>query len=189
MTDTKEFYYAKNREAWRAWLQKHQETKKRIYLIRYKKHTGQPTLSSREAMEEAICFGWIDTIVKRLDHEKFTQCFVSRTEKSRWSNNTLSYARRLIKEKRMTPRGLKFYTLGLRKPVIDHGLPRNPDLPKDLEHALNKDKKAKEHFLHFAPSYRRVYIYWIERAKRAETRQKRIKEVVKRAHDNKKWGM
>lgn len=186
MEKTKKFL-AKNRQEWRSWLEKNHEKEKKVFLIKYKKHTGKPSLNNREAMEEAICFGWIDTIVKRLDDERDQQCFVRRTDKSRWSSNTLSYAEDMVKQKKMAPAGMKRYLEGKNKPVIDHGLPKNPNIPEDLKKELEKSKKAKNNFDRMAPSARRVYIYWIEKAKRKETRKKRVKEVFKRAKENKKW--
>ena len=186
-TNTKSFH-PKSRKEWRDWLRKNHNKETSVFLIKYKKHTNKPTISHKESMDEAICFGWIDTTIKRLDDERYRICFVRRNENSRWSNATLGYAKRLIKEGKMSEAGLNAYNEGLKKPVIDHGLPRNPDTPKDLKEALEKDKKAKQNFNNFAPSYKRIYIYWVEKAKRKETRDKRINEVVKRARENKKWG-
>ena len=182
-------FYAKNRKEWRKWLEKNHEKEKKIALLKYKKHTGKPSLSHKESMEEAICFGWIDTTIKRIDDERYVRNFSRRGKNSRWSNATLGYAKQLIKEKKMTPWGLHYYKEGLKKPVIDHGLPRNPETPEKLIQALAKDKKAQENFNKLAPSYRRSYIYWIERAKREETKIKRTQEVVARLHNNKKRGL
>lgn len=182
-------FHPKSIKEWRRWLQKNHKKETKVFLIKYKKHTNKPTFSHKEAMDEAICFGWIDTTAKRLDDERYGNHFVKRNENGRWSNNTLKYAKRLIKEGKMSEAGLKAYKEGLKKPVIDHGLPRNPETPKELKEALEKDEKAKQNFNKFAPSYKRVYIYWVERAKRKETRAKRINEVVKRARENKKWEM
>ena len=180
--------YATSREIWREWLRKNHSTEKRVFLIHYKRHTGKPFVSHRESIEEAICFGWIDTTIKRIDEDKFGRFFCKRTEKSRWSSATLGYARKLIKEGKMEAAGLKAYNEGLKKPVIDHGLPKNPDIPSYLKEALEKDKKAKENFNSFAPSYKRTYIYWVERAKLSETRQKRIKIIMERARQKKPFG-
>lgn len=188
MTQEAGTFYARNRGEWREWLRKNHKKEKEVRLIKYKKHTEKPSLSSREAMEEAICFGWIDTTVKRMDDERYIQRFVKRGKNGRWSNNTLSYAKRLIKERKMTAEGLKAYREGLKKPVIDHGLPKNPETPEDLKEELERNNGSKENFNSFAPSYKRAYIYWIEKAKRDETRKKRIREVVKRSLENKKPG-
>ncbi|MFC1648133.1 YdeI family protein [Nanoarchaeota archaeon] len=184
-----ERFCAKSRDHWREWLQANHKKENEIWLVKYKRHTNKPTVTNKEAMEEAICFGWIDTIVKKLDYEKYMQKFVKRNDKSRWSNNTLRYAREMIEQGKMAPQGLKRYKEGLKKPTIDHGLPKNPDIPDDLKKALDNNKKAKENFENFAPSYRRFYIIWVARAKRQETRKKRIKEVLQRSAENKKPGV
>lgn len=178
--------YASSRKEWRDWLRKNHKKERKVYLICYKKHTGKPSISHREALEEAICFGWIDTTMKRIDDEKYGRTFVKRNENSRWSNATLGYAKNLIKEGKMLEDGLKAYKKGLEKPTIDHNLPKNPDVPEGLKMALEKDKIAKKNFENFAPSYRKFYIYSILRAKRQETKDKRIKIVVDRSRKNKK---
>lgn len=175
---------AGTRKVWRAWLQKNYNKEKKVHLISYKKHTGKPALTHRESMEEAICFGWIDTTLKRLDEDRFQRTFVKRTSKGKWSKNTLSYAEQLIKEKKMTKAGMEMYQHGLKNGVIDHGLPKNPATPKDLLTVMSPE--AKKFFTTLAPSYKRSYIYWIERAKLPETRKKRIQIVAQRAEEGKK---
>lgn len=179
--------HASNREGWRKWLEKNHSKKKLVWLIKHKRHTGKPALSHKESMEEAICFGWIDTIVKRIDENTFARCFVKRTDKSRWSNATLGYAKDMIKKGLMTEAGLKRYKEGLKKPTIDHGLPKNPKTPKELKEALAKHKKAKAFFESLAPSYRRYFIWWLVKAKREETKKKRLKQIVQKCKEGKKW--
>jgi uncharacterized protein YdeI (YjbR/CyaY-like superfamily) len=181
------YFYPRDRKEWRDWLQKNHKTERAIYFVRYKNHTGKPSISHRIAMDEAICFGWIDTTVKRIDEERSRICFMRRNEKSRWSTSTQRHARRLIKERLMTPEGLKFYKMGLKKPVIDHGLPRDPETPKDLEKAFTK--KSREFFHNLAPSYKRTFIYWVVKAKLPETKKKRIEIVVKCCEQGKKSWM
>ena len=180
MNSEKKIYF-KDRKEWRAWLKKNHKKEKKIAIIKYKKHTGKPSLSHKESMEEAICFGWIDTTIKRLDEDRYLRRFAKRSDKSRWSENTLGYAKELIKQKKMAPEGVKYYLEGLKKPTHDFGIARNPEIPNALKIELEKNKKAKENFDKFATSYKKMYLRWIERAKRKETREKRIKEVVKRA--------
>jgi len=151
-----------------------------VYVIKYKRHTKKPTISHKESMDEAICFGWIDTIIRRVDDDSYMRSFVRRNKNSRWSKATLAYAKRLIKEGKMTPAGLKIYKEGLKKPTIDHGLPKNPPTPKLLRDALEKSKIAKKFFEDLAPSYKRFYIYWVMKAKRPETKQRHVKEIVDR---------
>ena len=114
--------HANSRQEWRKWLEKNHLKEDSVYLIRYKKHTGKPTLTPKEAMEEAICFGWIDTTVNRIDEERYAQRFVRRNKNSRWSNNTIKYAKRLMKERKMSPFGIKMFKEGLkkRKPIFSN---------------------------------------------------------------------
>lgn len=173
---------------WRSWLEKNHIKQDKVAVIRYKKHTGKPSPSYQELMHEAICFGWIDTTVKGIDDEKYLINFSKRNSKSRWSDNTQSYARKLIEEGKMSPEGLKHYHSGLTRPVLGHGIPKNPDMPEELETALNKNKKAKENFSKFAPSYKRMYYRWILSAKTKETKEKRVSAIVEKALNNKpKW--
>ena len=181
--------HAKNREEWRNWLKKNHEKESKVALLKYKKHTGKPSLSHKESMDEAICFGWIDTTIKRIDDATYIRRFSKQNKNSRWSTATQSYAKQLIKEGKMAPQGLQFYKEGLKKPVIDLNLPKNPPVPEDLKQALEKNAKAKEQFASLAPSYKRTYLRWIERAKLRETRERRIKETVQRVAEKKKLGV
>jgi len=181
--------HPKSPAAWRRWLERNHTKESRVYLIKYKRHTNKPTISHQESMDEAICYGWIDTTVNRIDDDRYMRGFSRRNKNSRWSNATLSYAKRLIKEGKMTPQGMKMYKEGLKKPVIDHGLPKNPETPENLKKALARNKKAREFFEKLAPSYRRYYIYWVERAKLPETKKKRIKVIVERCKKELKPGL
>ncbi len=178
--------YAKNKKEWRAWLKKNHKKEKKVAVINHKKHTGKPALTHRESMDEAICFGWIDTTIKRIDEDCYIRNFARRSKNSKWSNNTLSYAKKLVEEKRMTPQGLHFYQEGLKKPTHDAELAKNPKTPEDLRKELNKFPTAKANFAAFSLSYKRMYLRWIEQAKRPETRAKRINAVVQRALTNRK---
>ena len=182
-------FYPKDRAAWRAWLQRYHDKEKMVYVIKCKKHTCIPSITHQESMDEAICFGWIDTTIKKLDDARYRRCFVRRNAKSRWSSATLKYARRLIKGGLMTPAGLEMYKQGLKKPVIDHGFSRNPEVPVELKQALDKHGPAAHFFSSLALSYRRVYIYAVLRAKRPETKQKWVDWVVQRCVLKKKPGL
>lgn len=174
------------KEDFRNWLEKNHDKEKIVELVIHKRHTGKPFPSHRELMDEAICFGWIDTIIKSVDGDKYIRTFQRRNPKSSWSVNTLSYAKKLIAEKRMTPHGLKFYHEGRKKKAFDHGIPKNPDIPQDLIIRLEKNKKAKGNFERLAPSLKRTYSRWILMAKLPSTRKIRVKKVVKRMSE-KDW--
>ncbi|MEK6898540.1 MAG: YdeI/OmpD-associated family protein [Nanoarchaeota archaeon] len=184
---TAEEIYFKDIKSWRLWLEKNHLKESKIAVIRYKKHTGKNSPTHLEFMHEAICFGWIDTTVKRIDDEKYVIRFAKRTDKSRWSNNTMKYGKKLLDEDRMVENGKKRYLEGLGKETIDHGL-ENLEMPKELELALKKNKMARENFEKFGKSYKKMYYRWIVRAKGIETKKKRILAVVARALERKsKW--
>ena len=141
----------------RRWLVRYHVKEHKVALILHKKHTGHKSPSHRELMEEAICYGWIDTTIKRLDADKYLRHFSRRTKNSKWSDNTLGYARQLIKEKRMTPHGLAFFKAGEKKPTHDQGIPKNPEMPDELRKSLNRNKPAQKNFEKFPPSAKRTF--------------------------------
>lgn len=169
---------AYDRKDFRNWLKKNHKKESKVAVILHKRHTGKTAPTHRELIEEAICFGWIDTTIKRVDENTFIRHFSKRTKNSRWSDNTLSYAKQLLKDKKLNPQGLEFYKLGLLKPTHDHGIPKNPEMPVELKETLAKDKKAKANFEAFSPSVKRTYYRWILRGKLAPTREKRVAQVV-----------
>ncbi len=170
-----------NRKDFRNWLKKNHKKEGRVAVVVHKRHTGKPAPTHRELIEEAICFGWIDTTIKRIDHDTFLRNFTKRNSNSRWSDNTLKYAKQLTKEGKIAPQGMHFYKLGLSKPTHDHGIPKNPDMPPELKKALFKNDKARENFETFSPSVKRTYYRWLLRAKLPETRNKRIRQIIKSA--------
>ena len=175
-----------NRNDFRKWLEENHDKETKVELIIYRKHTGKPSPSQRELMGEAICFGWIDTILRKVDEDRYIRTFSKRNKNSRWSNNTIKCAKELISQGKMTESGLKYYKEGLKKPTHDFGIPKNPSIPLELEIALDKNKKAKENFEKYTPSIKKMAYRWILRGKRKETRDKRIKLLIERAEKNDK---
>jgi uncharacterized protein YdeI (YjbR/CyaY-like superfamily) len=181
-----------NRDDWREWLSKNHGGQKEVWLIYYKKHTGEPSIPYEDSVEEALCYGWIDSILKRIDDEKFARKFTPRNEKSNWSELNKKRAGKMIKKGRMTQIGLaKFKHAGKQKDEKAKNKPASKRLetPPDLKKALSANKKALQNFTNFAPGYRRLYVAWITDAKRTETREKRIKQTVKWSAENKKPGL
>lgn len=166
------------KEDFRKWLKSHHEKDDKIAVIVHKRHTGKPAPTHRELIEEAICYGWIDTTIKRIDEDTYMRRFSRRTKNSSWSDNTLSYAKELIKKGRMTPEGMRFYKLGLKKLTLDHGIPKSPSMPTELKQALSKNKQAKEGFETFPPSTKKMLYRWLLRGKLPETWEKRIKRII-----------
>lgn len=179
--------YAKNRKKWRSWLQKHHKSEKGIWLIYYKKHTGRASISYTDAVEEAICFGWIDGQIKKIDDDKYMQRFTPRKPKSLWSVINIERAKKMIELGLMTEFGLKVLEEGTK---TEERIPssRNFTVPPYLKTALSKSKKALNNFRSFSPSAQLAYVYWVTTAKTEETRQKRIEKTVERLSMKKKFG-
>ncbi|MEE9166990.1 MAG: YdeI/OmpD-associated family protein [Candidatus Neomarinimicrobiota bacterium] len=183
--------YVTNRKDWRAWLGKNQGKENEIWLVYYKKHTEKPTIPYDDAVEEALCFGWIDSIIRRVDDEKYMRKFTPRKDRSIWSELNKKRVQKMIKQGLMTEAGSTKIREARRNgywdrlsPVID--IQR---APADFKSALSSNKKASEYYQSLAPSYKKQYIGWIVSAKREETRKRRVKEAIKFLARNKKLGM
>ena len=183
--NTTEKLYAKNRQEWREWLKNHYKSEKGIWLVYYKKNTGKPSIPYVEAVEEALCFGWIDGQIKSLDKLRYMQRFTPRKVKSNWSVINIDRANNMIKVGKMTVWGLQVYKEGMKTNQI---IPSSKKFstPSDLTKALKTNSKAWSNFQNFAPSTQLAFVYWVTNAKTDKTRQKRIKEAVKLSAEGKK---
>lgn len=190
MKSTKEVYLT-NRDEWREWLEKYHDAEKEVWLIYYKRHAGKPRIPYDDAVEEALCFGWIDSIVKKVDEERFAQKFTPRKSKSRWSELNKKRARKMIEEGKMTERGFTRIREAKRSGEWFQKASRAKELviPLYIGEALSANKKALDNFNKLAKSFRRQYIGWINSAKREETRKRRLAEAIKLLMQNKKLGM
>lgn len=179
------------RAAWRRWLMKNHASESEIWLVFHKKHTGAPSLAYEEAVEEALCFGWIDSIIKKLDGEKYMQKFTPRKKKSEWSEPNKKRARRMIRQGKMAEAGLakikEAKADGRWGKVKFRESPAR--IPLELRAALKENAKAREIFDTYSPSYKKLIIGWIMSARKHETRLRRIEEVVELAAQNKRLGM
>jgi uncharacterized protein YdeI (YjbR/CyaY-like superfamily) len=179
-----------SREEWRAWLAKHHASETEVWLIYCKKQSGQPRIPYDHAVEEALCFGWIDSIVKRIDDQKFAQKFTPRRDFTKWSTLNKRRVRKLIGEGRMTEVGLaKFDPSVLNEEPQAKQSKVDLDIPRFVKQALMASPMAWKHFQNLAPSYRRNYIAWIMNAKQDETRQRRLREAISLLAQNKKLGL
>jgi len=180
-----------NRDDWRAWLRENHDTKKEVWLIYYKKHTGKPRIPYDDAVEEAICFGWIDSIVKKIDDEKFIQKFTPRKGKSKWSETNKKRARKMIEEGKMTKAGLAKIEEAKKSGEWFKKTPTRKELVAfpELRKALESNKKALDNFNNLTNSYKKNLIGWITSAKREETRKRRLTEAIRLLEQNKKLGM
>jgi uncharacterized protein YdeI (YjbR/CyaY-like superfamily) len=183
--------YFKTRKEWRRWIEKNHSTVDSIWIIFYKKHTGKPCLAYVDAVEEALCYGWIDGKIKRINDEYYVQRYTPRRLGSRWSKYNVERIEKLIKEGRMEPVGLKAFKEALEKPelIYDNKVSGEPLVPEDLMNAFNDNEKAYGNFMNFSQSARRIYIEWLNSAKKAETRPGRIEKIIKLAEQNRKPGM
>jgi uncharacterized protein YdeI (YjbR/CyaY-like superfamily) len=164
---------------WRNWLQKNHCKHSMVEFVRYKAHTEKNSMTHQELMDEAICFGWIDTTSKRLDEDRYLVKFAKRTPRANWSKNTLSYAERLLKAGKMAPQGIAAYELAKTKPAMDAHIPDNPVCPPELKAALETaTKKVNAAYEALPPSAKKMYHRWILRAKQEETRKKRAAQLV-----------
>ena len=182
----------KNRNESRDWLEKHFDKEIAVWLIFNKKHTGKPGISYEDAVEEAICFGWIDSIVKRMDEKQFCRKFTPRTNTGKWSALNIKRAKKMMKEGRMTETGLAKIDLeAWEKKAGKSSASAGPtfSLSAEMEKELKKNNKAWVYFNALAPSHKRNYIGWIMSAKKEETRQRRFKEAVSLLAKNKKLGL
>jgi uncharacterized protein YdeI (YjbR/CyaY-like superfamily) len=179
--------YVTNRKDWRTWLGKNHDIEKEVWLIYYKKHTETARIPYDDAVEEAICFGWIDSTVKKIDEDRYAQKFTPRKGRSKWSQKNIKRAEKMIQEGKMDESGLKIFRERIE---YDETLEIRPlEMPPELEKALKMNNVAWKNFNSFAPSYQKQYILWVMSAKREETRQRRIQQTVALSEKNKKTGM
>ena len=178
---------AKDRAAWRVWLERNHETSPGVWLVVAKKNARRPGVTYVEAVEEALCFGWIDSRPNTLDDEHYLQRLSPRKPKSVWSRPNKERIARLIAEGRMTEAGLRPIEAAKRDGSWS-ALDDTDDLvvPNDLAAALAASPAARGHFDAYPPSVKKMVLYWITSAKRPETRARRIAEVVSQASEGKR---
>jgi uncharacterized protein YdeI (YjbR/CyaY-like superfamily) len=180
--------YVKDRKAWRAWLKEHHRTEPEIWLIYYKKESGKPRVSYNDAVEEALCFGWIDSTMKSVDFERLAQRFTPRRKTSNLSEPNKVRIRKLIAQRKMTKAGLE---------AVAHAFDPKKDadggdviLPPYIEIALKENDAAWENYLKFPDTYKRVRIQYIETRKRhgPEHVQRALGYFIKMTAANKRYG-
>jgi uncharacterized protein YdeI (YjbR/CyaY-like superfamily) len=182
-----ETFCPRNRQEWREWLQDNHDKKQSVWLIYYKKKSNIPTVIYNDAVDEALCFGWIDSKAKKLDEHKFMQFFSKRKTNSVWSKVNKEKIERLKQEGLMTKAGLEIIDKAKQNgswTILDEA--EALIIPNDLDKAFQKKIKAKEYFLSLSRSDKRNILQWLVLAKRQETREKRITEIVDLAHKKQK---
>lgn len=162
-------------QQWRKWLDKHHASSPGIWLVFHKDHTGVQSIPYDDSVREALCFGWVDSLIKRLDDDRYARKFTPRKPSSKWSDSN----RKRWAE--LKAAGL-LAEAGLAASPTDARYAARPTLPEELPsyvaEALKTNREAWKYFQTLAPSHRRHYVGWIHFAKRPETREKRIRESI-----------
>ncbi|WP_420386392.1 YdeI/OmpD-associated family protein [Roseivirga sp.] len=176
---------ARDEKAWRAWLLKNHQQSEGVWLIFYKKESGIESLSYNQAVDQALCFGWIDSRPNKRDHQSSYRYFSPRKPKSNWSRINKQKIERLTKAGLMHESGLRLVQLAKDNGTWDAlNEVENLVVPDDLQKALDRFKEANLHWTHFPRSVKRSILEWILNAKKAETRAKRIEETAQLASEN-----
>ena len=176
---------AKDRAAWRRWLERHHAKSSGVWLLLAKKGSGLASVTYEEAVEEALCFGWIDAKANALDERRYKQWMAPRQPGSGWAVSNKRRVERLKAEGRMAPAGLAAISAAMTDgswTKLDAS--GSLTVPRDLARAMKVYPDARRHFDAFPPSARRVILEWIGSAKRPETRAKRIEETARLAQEN-----
>ena len=175
----------RSRRAWRAWLTKHHASSAGVWLVFYKAHTGETSIHYEDAVREALCFGWIDSLIKRLDEDRYAFKVTPRRPTSKWSDINRKRWAELEAAGLLTSAGLA------AAPTSNTYAPRPvvPELPAYIAKALKTNSRAWEFFRELAPRERRNFVVWIHTAKRAETRERRIRESIALLAAGKKLGL
>jgi uncharacterized protein YdeI (YjbR/CyaY-like superfamily) len=172
--------YVTHRKGWRAWLKKNYEKEKEVWLVYPKKATGKPRIEYNDAVEEALCFGWIDSIVKKLDEDHTTQRFSPRKPKAKYSQANIERLRDLVARKKVVKEVAE--TLG-------DVLNRKFVIPPEILKAIKANKAAWKNFQNFSESYKRIRIAFIDGArKRPEEFRKRLRHFIEMTENNKIFG-
>jgi len=171
----------KDRAGWRSWLAKNHATEKEVWLLLYKKHLARPGVSLDDAVEEALCFGWIDGRLRRIDDEKHILRFSPRRRGSIWSESNKARVQRMMEQERMTEAGLARVREAKENGEWDRAALQEDTtaIPPDLHEALEANRITPSDFENLVPSLRKQYLYWITSARTDPTRQRRIAETVR----------
>lgn len=188
--------YFNNRESFRCWLEKNFDKSSGIWMIFYKKNVNINCIKYNEALEESLCFGWIDSIIKKIDNEKYARKFTPRTNISKWSELNKKIVIDLMKKGRMTEEGLKKIDIYLKTGNVDWNNTGSNDkgtkefnVPDFILEEFAENEPALTNFNNLAQTHKMHYILWIKNAKREETINKRLKESTELLKENKKLGL
>ena len=176
-------FVARDGADWRAWLASHHDREQEVWLVYFKPASAQTGIDYETSVEEALCFGWVDSLIQKIDEERYARKFNPRRPGSFWSDSNKKRVEKLIAEGRMTAFGLAKYNPQAPASASEFGQQvRRAELPipDSFHQALAVHPRALEAFQHLAPSHQRQYVAWVLSAKRVETQNKRLAEVLAR---------
>ncbi|WP_031527222.1 YdeI/OmpD-associated family protein [Dyadobacter crusticola] len=180
--DGKEVVIAASAQEWRDWLEQNADSASSVYLVIYNKDSGVKSVGYVESVEHALCFGWIDSKTIKRDEHSVYQTYTKRKPVSNWAKTNKERVVKMTELGLMRPQGQAMIDLAKQNGSWDRlNDIDNEVIPEDLQIALDQNNAAKQNFLAFAPSSRKLILYWISSAKRPETRQKRIQETIEKA--------
>ena len=176
-------FHASDRSTWRAWLEENHASAREVWLIYDKSRTGQPCISYEESVEEALCFGWIDSLIHSIDNDRYARKFTPRRTGSPWSETNKRRVSKIIAERRMTPAGLA---------KIDYPLDEPPPakvkselvIPEWISLGLKPSAAAWENFCNLPPSHKKRYLAWLTSAKKEETRLRNLEKAIRMLEQN-----
>lgn len=176
---TKPLLYFKNQDEWRAWLHLNHSTHSSVELVFYKVNSSFESMRWEEAVKVALCYGWIDSTVRKIDEESRKQTFSPRKAKSVWSKVNKNYIEELLAQNLMHESGLQTIAIAKQNGSWESlDAVEKLELPTDLSNAFQLNEVALEHYNNFSKTYKKSYLYWLNQAKRKETRIKRIEEII-----------
>ena len=192
-----EHVYFENRKSFRNWLERNHDTNPGFWMIFHKKHMNLDGITYQEALEEALCFGWIDSIIKKVDDDRYVRKFTPRTNISKWSEVNKRIVLRLMEQGIMTEAGLKKMDAYVKTGSVVWEISethqdmkeKGSDIPEFIQQAFAENEPALTHFNRLAPTYRQHYIRWITSARKEETILSRLKEAVNLLKENRKLGL
>jgi uncharacterized protein YdeI (YjbR/CyaY-like superfamily) len=172
--------YVENRDEWRSWLEANSQRASEVWLVYYKKDSGRPRVAYGDAVEEAICFGWVDSKIRKLDEKRFAQLFTPRNPRSKWSPSNVARAERMIREGKMTEAGSQVFDPRNQTPALP------TRLPAPLETQFKRHETAWKNFQHFPPAYQRMTVGWVASAKKEETQLRRLSQLITESAANRR---
>ena len=190
------FAFFKSRDEFRDWLERNHDTSPGIWMIFYRKHTGEKCIQYEEALEEELCFGWIDSLVNKIDDNKYARKFTPRKDTKKWSQLNKRKVVELIKAGKMTRAGLDKIDTSVMSTLPDpeerkfeEAKNQGISIPGFIIGEFAKNEPALVNFSNLAPSYQRQYIAWITHGKKEETMMNRIQESIGLLKENRRLGL